>query len=405
MSLIMFGLPHTYANFIEDDKFSVNLRNFYFDRQFSDPAAKDMGSWSQGIMARYESGYTDTPIQVGVDASLKYALRLTDHNQERADTNLPFDKGRNEQYRDYGKYGLTLKLKYSNTELKVGELNPRTPVVFIDDSRQLPTSYAGVMLESSEITNLKVTAGRITHINARNDDRYEKLSLHGQANRLESDGLNLLGFDYTFSPQFQASYWFGQLEDIYQQNFVSATYKQNFDQVKFKLESNYFHNKEEGKKLYGKIDSQALGIMATVATDNHTFSAGVQKNFGDSIFPTLAGYPPQPFLQAWSNLPFYNPEELTWHANYIYDFKDVGIPGLKTRLSYHHGSGIKRPNLLDNKETEKIAGLIYTVPEGKLKGLGFEWRYTKADFKYGSLNNLGNDFKENRFITTYTFKF
>ncbi len=85
------GLSNSYANFIEDDQFSLNFRNFYFDRQFSDPNAKDIGSWSQSVMARYESGYTDTPIQVGVDASLKYALRLDDHNQQRADTNLPYD--------------------------------------------------------------------------------------------------------------------------------------------------------------------------------------------------------------------------------------------------------------------------------------------------------------------------
>jgi len=31
------GLSNSYANFIEDDKLSINLRNFYFDRQFSDP--------------------------------------------------------------------------------------------------------------------------------------------------------------------------------------------------------------------------------------------------------------------------------------------------------------------------------------------------------------------------------
>ncbi|TCM66609.1 outer membrane OprD family porin [Acinetobacter calcoaceticus] len=403
--LIMAGLPNVYANFVADSKSAINLRNFYFDRQFSMPQAKDTGSWSQGVMARYESGYTDTPLQVSVDASLKYALRLTDHNQQRADTNLPFDTEQNQQYRDYAKYGLTLKLKYNNTELKVGELNPRTPVVYIDESRQLPTSYAGIMLESSEITNLKVTAGRITHINSRNDNDYEKLSLHSTGPRLESDGLNLLGLDYTFTPNFKTSYWFGQLEDIYQQNYFSASYSHDFNDLKLKLDSNYFHNKEEGKKLYGKIDSQAVGLMATLSTKNHMLSTGVQKNIGDSIFPTLAGYPPQPYLQAWSNLPFNNPEEFIWHMTYSYDFKDLGLNGLKSRLSYHHGSGIQRKDLLDNKETEKIVGLLYVIPEGKLKGLGLEWRYTEADFKYGALNNPGNDFKENRFITTYTFNF
>ena len=399
------GLSNSYANFIEDDQFSLNFRNFYFDRQFSDPNAKDIGSWSQSVMARYESGYTDTPIQVGVDASLKYALRLDDHNQQRADTNLPYDLEKNELYRDYAKYGLTLKLKYKNTELKIGELNPKTPVVYIDDSRQLPTSYAGVLLESTEIPKLKITAGRITHINARNDDRYEKLSLYRAGPRYESNGLNLIGFDYSVLPNLKTSYWFGQLEDIYQQNYLGISYSKDINDLKFKLDSSYFYNKEDGKKLYGAIDSQAVGIMGTVSTQGHMFNLGLQKNMGDTIFPTLAGYPPQPYLQAWSNMPFIQPEELTWHSTYTYDFSHIGLNGLKSRLSYHHGDHIKRKGLRDNTETEKLIGLIYSVPEGKLKGLGFEWRYTQTEVKYGVEHQQGNDFKENRFITTYTFKF
>ena len=403
--VLLTGTSYVHADFFEDDKVSVNLRNFYFDRQFSDPEAQDIGSWSQGIMARYESGYTDTPVQVGLDASLKYALRLNDHNEERADTNLPYDQGKHELYRDYAKYGLTLKLKYKNTDLKIGELNPRTPIVYIDDSRQLPTSYTGIMIESSDIKDLKVSAGYINRINARNDNSYEKLSLYSPAPRHESDGLSFLGLDYSLSSNLKTSYWFGQLKDIYQQNYFSLSYGKNINDFKFKVDGNYFYNKEDGRELYGKIDSQAMGLMGSLAYKGHGLSVGVQKNKGDSIFPTLDGYPPQPYLNAWSNLPFIQPEELTWHFTYTYDFKNIGVDGLKSRVSYHHGSEIERKGLSDNKETEKILGLIYVVPEGKLKGLGFEWRYTETDVKYGTGYNPGNDFKENRFITTYTFNF
>lgn len=399
------GITKSYANFTEDDKFSVTLRNFYFDRQYSDPLAKDTGSWSQGVVAQYESGYTDTPVQVGLDASLKYAVRLNDQNQERADGNFPFDPVKNRQYRDYSKYGLTLKFKYHDTELKVGELNLKTPVAYIDDARQLPTSYAGVMLESKELKNLKISAGRVTRINARNDDNYQKLSLSTTGPRYESDGLNFIGFDYTSTPNFKTSYWFGQVEDIYQQNYFGMNYVKDFGTYKLKLDSSYFYNKEDGAALYGDIDSQSLGVMGTFINDQHNLNIGVQKNFGESIFPTLAGYPPQPYLQAWSNLPFVNPEEFVWYINYYYDFKSLGASGLKARLGYHHGDGIFRKGYLDNKETEKIAGLIYVVPEGKFKGLGLEWRYTETEVKYGVANLPGNDFKENRIITTYTFKF
>lgn len=402
---LILGTGSAFAGFIQDDRFSLNLRNFYFDRHFSDPKSKDVGSWSQGITARYESGYTDSIVQVGVDASVKYAFRLNHHNEERPDTNFPYDFEQNKLAKDYSKYGLTLKLKYKNTDLKIGELSPKTPVVYIDDARQLPTSYAGILLESSDVKDLKITAGRITRINARNDDHYEKLSLYTAGPRYESNGLNLIGLDYSILPNLKTSYWFGQLEDIYQQNYFGLSYNKDFSDFKIKLDSSYFYNRADGKELYGKIDSQAVGLMGSLFHGGHFFNLGIQKNMGESIFPTLAGYPPQPFLQAWSNVAFIQPEEFIWHFTYVYDFKDVGINGLKTRMSYHHGDHIKRVGLSNNKETEKIIGLVYSVPTGKLKGLGFEWRYTETDVKYGAGHNPGNGFKENRLITTYTINF
>lgn len=400
-----FISQNIYADFLKEDQLQIDLRNFYFDRNFSYPQSHDLGSWSQSINAYYQSGYTDTALQLGADISLRYAFRLNDKNENYSDTNFPYDTNKTKLKDSYGKYGATLKLKYQDTNLKVGELYPKNPIVFIDTSRQLPTSYMGVMLDSKEIKDLNISLGRITRINARNDDNYEKLSLLKSGPRYESDGLNFLGFDYNFNESLSGSYWFGQLEDIYQQNYLGLAYTKKFNQSKLKIETSYFYNEENGKNLYGEIDSQAIGLMGTYYKNNNQFSVGVQKNMGNDIFPTLAGYPPQPFLQAWSNLPFYNPEELTWHLNYIYDFKSIGFNGLKSRFSYHYGTDIKRPGLKDNKEEETILGLIYAVPEGKYKGLGLEWRYTQADTRYGSENNPGNNFKENRVITTYEFKF
>jgi hypothetical protein len=411
MSVLACSLVSTsnvFANFLEDSQSSIYLRNFYIDKDFEQPNAATIGSWSQGISYNFISGYTNTPIQVGVDASLKYALRLSDDHEHTADTNLPYNVADKNLERDYAKYGLSLKLKYHNTEVKIGELNPKTPVVYIDEARQLPTSYAGIMLESKDINRLKITAGRITRINARNDDSYEKLSLYNSTSpRFYSDGLNLLGLDYDISPHLKTSYWFGQLEDIYQQNYFGASYKNQINPtLNYKIDASYFYNNEDGTAQYGEFDSQAYGLMATLNSTNYSVALGLQKNKGTSIFPTLNGYPPQPFLPAWSNVAFIMPNEFTWFVNYAYDFSSLGFNGLKAKMSYHHGSDIERSNLKDNTETESIFSLLYTVPQGKLKGLGFEWRYTDTDTKYLSSSNAqGYGFKENRIITTYTFKF
>lgn len=399
-------MSSAYADFVQDSQTSINLRNFYMNRDFSDVPNKDIGSWSQAVSGRFESGYTDTPLQVGLDVGLQYALRLSDHNAERPDTILPYDTAQGKQERDYLKAGATLKLKYKESELKIGELYPRMPVAYIDESRQLVTTYAGAAFETKAIKDLKLSVGRITHINSREDDEFKKLSLFvGAGPRYESDGLNFVGLDYNFTPKVFGAYWFGQLEDIYQQNYVNAAYSTKVGQSKIKVDARYFHNKEDGDALYGKIDSQSYGLQTAIQNGAHTLVAGIQQNKGESIFPTLAGYAPQPFLQTWSTLGFIKPEEFTWHILYSHDFKEHGVPGLKMTLRYLNGSNIYRAGLKDNEESEANFILGYQVPEGRFKNLGFEWRHIRAESKYGAGYTPGADFVENRLITTYNYKF
>ncbi|WP_038345230.1 OprD family outer membrane porin [Acinetobacter sp. A47] len=400
-----FSSDVAFAGFFQDSQNSIYLRNFYIERDF-EGTNQDLGSWSQAMTGRFESGYTDTPIQVGLDVGFQYALRLNDRYDERLDTVFKYDQHERRQERDYLKSGATLKLKYHNTELKVGELFPKTPVLFIDDSRQLVTTYAGAMLQSKEIKNLTVSAGRFTHINARDDDEYRKFTLGNSTDPAKrSDGLNFLGLDYNFTPNLSGAYWFGQLEDIYQQHYVNAAYTEQVKNSKLKVDARYFNYKQDGDAYFGDIDSQSVGLQASVQNGAHTILTGIQKQMGEDNIPLLNGYVPQAYLQSWSALAFYKAKELTWHVLYSYDFKEQGIPGLKLTLRYLNGSEIYRKGFKDNKETEKNVILNYSIPEGKLKGLGFEWRHIRADIKYGAGNNPGTDFVENRIMTTYTHTF
>lgn len=403
----MLGAENVYADFIKDGSGSIYLRNFYIDRDYENPMTPDIGSWTQAATLRLESGYTDTPIKFGLDILGQYAVRVGDSHDNAPDSIIPFDYANGKQERSYGKAGATLKIKYNKSELKIGTLEPKLPVVFFDDSRQLTTVYSGALFQSKDIKDLTVTAGYINRINARNDDKYEKLSLFtGRPNNLhESDGLGFVGLDYNFTPAISGAYWYGQLQDIYQQHYANLAYTTKVAETKVRIDGRYFNNSEVGDALYGKIDNQSYGIMTTINTGNHTLATGVRKNDGKSTFPTLSGYAPQPFLHAWSLLGFVKPEELTWHILYSYDFKGLGVPGLSTTLRYLHGSDIYRAGLSDNTEIERSAALKYIVPEGKFKNLGLEWVHFNTDTKYGAGNAKGNSFKENRLIATYTYKF
>ena len=140
--------------------------------------------------------------------------------------------------------------------------------------------------------------------------------------------------------------------------------------------------------------------MTTLRKAGHAFGVGYQRMLGESAFPTLNGFVPQPYLVNWSAVAFIRPNESSWQARYDYDFVAMGIPGLNLTTRYLRGTGIDRVgDLSQTAENERDLFLSYVVQSGPLKGVAVEWRNIHAQFKHG------NDYDENRLITTYTWKF
>lgn len=407
----MFTSITAQADFLDDRQVSLGLRNFYIDRDFKqhDAPKSRIGSWTQGFDFRAISGYTEGTVQFGLDLSAQYAYRLDGGGGRGPDSIIPYDDSKGEQVRDYGRAALTAKMRYSKTELKIGEHRPMLPVAFYDDSRQLITTYHGFMLESREVDKLTFTAGRFTEISSRESSNREKMYLFNGPNiQRRSDGLNFAGATYAFSPAFSATYFYGQLEDIYQQQYLGATYNADLGNgFGLKTDLRYFDNREDGKALYGDIDNRSYGAMTTLRKGSHAIGVGYQRMLGDSTFPTLNGYAPQPYLVNWSTVAFVKPNESSWQLRYDLDFAGYGVPGLKLMTRYLRGTGIDRgSNDLDqNVESERNIVLGYVVQDGPLKGVGFEWRNIDVKTRYGNGAASGADYQENRLITSYTFKF
>uniref|UniRef100_UPI0013A6ED74 OprD family outer membrane porin n=1 Tax=Acinetobacter sp. MB5 TaxID=2069438 RepID=UPI0013A6ED74 len=132
-----------------EDEWTFTMKNAYINRDYENPALKDAGSWSQAESLFYKSKMRDTPLQIadkpitiGVDASVQYAVRLS-NDKHVADTVLPFNQQTQSQAADFLKHGVTLKLGYDKTLVKVGELWLDLPVTAVDASRQLLASYWG----------------------------------------------------------------------------------------------------------------------------------------------------------------------------------------------------------------------------------------------------------------------
>lgn len=405
------GTAATHADFIDDSNVQLKFKNFYLDREYNQDTAgavnKGYGNWTQAVTLDAKSGYQDigAGIQVGADLLAQYAVSLKANGN---DIHMPFDASEGKSERDNAKLGATLKVKVSETELKVGDLLPMSPVVFFDPSRQLLTTYSGAWLESKDLKNTKLTLAYIDGINARYDNQYQDLSLFPNNNftKTTNDGMYIAGIDYQFTPKFAGSYWYADVTNIYQQHYVAGAFKTNLSE-KTKLDAHirYFDNSESGDKLYGSIDSQAVSAGAKINNGMHTVQFGYQQMFGEhgkeaTMFPTLGGWVPQPYLDNWSVASFIRKDERSWSLGYTYNFKDVGISGLTATVRHFRGDnidfGAAKP---EGKENENNVIVNYVVPEGKLKGLGFNYMFIDTNY------NFGNDLQEHRIATTYSYKF
>lgn len=394
--------PGVRADFFTDSQMTLGLRNFYVDRDFKqhDAPFSRVGSWSQGFDLKYRSGYTDGLVQFGLEASSQFAYRLDGGGGRAPDSVLPYDQSTGKPVHDYGRSGVTGKVKISRTELRVGEHRPTLPVAYTDDSRQLMTTYEGATLESKEWDKVTLNAGRFWKIATRESTNREDIYLFGRSPAQHSDGLNFAGARYDFTPNLNGTYYFGQLEDIYQQHYLALAQTLDLGNgYSLKNDVRYYHNKEEGQQLAGRVDNQSLGLMTALRKGAHTFTVGYQRMYGDDAFPLLNGYVPQQYLVNWSVLGFYKAQERSWQARYDYDFAALGVPGLKFMTRYLRGTDIDRGgDLQDNTESERNVTLSYVVQSGALMGLGLEARRIETQARYGA------EFDENRLIATYTWK-
>lgn len=420
------GTTTTFANFIEDSQTQLKFKNFYLDRRYDSTPVKNFGSWSQAVTVDAKSGYAKLgSIQLGIDVLAQHAFRLDGHDRN-ADWVLPYNgtpgTGTGKQERQFGKIGATLKAKVNQTELRIGEILPVTPVIYFDPSRQLLTTYNGVWLESKDLKNSKLTLGYLDSINARYENQPMDFGLWPRA--LNNDGrikgMYVAGIDHQFNQHWSTSYFYSDIKDIYHQNFLGVDYKNNDEKLKIDSHLRFFNNAESGDALYGDIDNQALSFASTFVYGSHRIGLSYQQMFGDHgrdasaktgapLFPTLAGFVPQPYLDNWSVAGFIRKDEKSVGVTYSYDFTDLGIKGLTQTTKYWYGWGVdsayESNQALTGKGKEKEFNFMlnYVVPEGKLKGMGFQWLYIDVD--YQNITGQSSDLQEHRLATTYTYTF
>ncbi|MEA1604488.1 OprD family porin [Pseudomonas spirodelae] len=394
--------PAAHADFVADSKASLTTTNIYLNRDFREgqsPAQNKREEWGQALWLDVQSGYTEGTVGFGLDALGVVGLKLNSGGGTTGTDLLPVqdDGGTPDQF---GRLGLTAKIKVSNTELRYGSHIPELPVVKASDSRLLPQVFEGGLLTSSEFEGLTFTGGRLDKVIDRASTNSEELILNGKNKRfaagITADHLDLMGLDYQFAKGLTGRYYFADLDDIYRQHFFGLLASQPLGSGNLSADVRLMLSKDSGAANAGKVDNRAFNAMLSYAINGHKLGLGFQDMSGDTGYAYIDGS--DPFLVNFVQInDFANADERSWQARYDYDFGKVGVPGLSFMTRYIKGSDAQIAGSDDTGgEWERDIEVKYVVQSGPLKDVYVRLR--NASFK----SDFARDADENRVIVGYT---
>ena len=397
--------------FIEGATATLQARNYYFSRDFSDIVGPNQQSkaeeWAQGFILKVNSGYTPGTVGVGVDLLGQLGIKL-DSGGGRVNTGLLPTDSDGKAVDDYSRLGAALKVRWSQTELKVGELTPNLPVLTFSDIRLLPPTYQGASIVSREIAGLTLQGGQFRSgslLNAAGDDKMRaKLGhLPQLGGNAATDRFNYAGADYAFNDKrTSAGIWYAQLEDIYNQRFYSLKHSEPVGDWVLGANIGFYDSSEDGDHLLGDIDNQAAFSQLSARHGGHSFMVGYQAIFGDNAFPRVFNNV-TPLGNEVPTYEFAGADERSWQLRYDYDFAAMGVPGLIAGVRYISGDNVDVQatngggSNYEGKEWERDLDIGYTFQSGLLQGLNVRARNVVAR------SNYRTDIDENRLIFNYTW--
>lgn len=380
--------------FTDDAKVTVGLRNYYINRNFTNPAypQSQAEEWTQSLIIDARSGFTQGTVGFGVDVLGLGAIKLDGGRGSRGTQLLPVhDDGRPAD--SFGRLGVAGKARLSKTELKVGEWMPVLPILRSDDGRSLPQTFQGGQLTSAEITDLTLYGGQFRANSPRNDASMEDMSYKNGS----SDRFNFAGGEYSFNDKRTlVGAWYAQLEDVYNQQYYNLVHSEPVGDWVLGANLGYFNGEDDGSALAGALDNQTYSGLLSAKTGNHAFFIGLQEVSGDSGWMRVNGTSGGTLANDSFNNSYDNAGERSWQVRYDFNFAGVGVPGLILMNRYISGDNIEVGAINDGKEWGRESELAYTVQNGPLKNLNMKWRNSTLRRDFST-----SEFDENRIIINY----
>jgi hypothetical protein len=396
--------------FVEDAEGSVLFRTGYLTRDYkgTNPGT-DTSSFAQTAIVKLDSGFTQGTVGFGAgiigDASFKLGENghtgngmIPTHPQDNAD-------GTKDAYDHWARGGAYVKARVSNTTATYGTQVLDLPVLASNTARLVPEYFTGVLVESNEIENLNLVAGKFT------ENQY--------SNQINSDGNELdravvWGAKYKFNDALNASYYGVDVKDKLDRHYINANYSYALANgstlthdvsgyhTKFAKNAptysatgtianpNYGTDALDGSIAGTEKTNDIWAVSTTYNKDVHNVMLAYQQNFGDIGYDyggnadgVQSIYLPNSYLSD-----FVGNDEKSLGLQYNYSFKNHGLPGLNWTTAFVYGWDIDvRDQDKEGQEREFFNQVKYTVQSGFAKDTSLRLRhsYYRANDSYKSI--------------------
>lgn len=391
--------------FVEDAEGSVLFRTGYLNRDKKDGLTNDTSSAAQTAIFQLDSGFTQGVVGFGIGVVGDLSFKLGE-NKNAGNQMIPkHDDG--SAYDHWARGGANVKARISNTTVTYGTQVSELPVMASNTARLVPEYYTGVFIESNEIKNLNLVAGKFTK-NQWSDD-------------IKSDGQNLdraifWGAKYKFNDQVNASYYGVDVKDKLDRHYGNVNYSfPTANGATVTLDAMGYNTKwkvgaatTDPRSATEELTNSIWGVSASYNRDAHNLMLAYQDNAGNIGYDYAYNadglqsiYVPNSYLSD-----FNGNDEKSVGLQYNYNFKNHGLPGLNWTTAFVYGwdidvAEINNPaQIIDQAEEHEFFNQVkYTVQSGAFKDASLRLRhsYLRASDTY---NNASGNYVSNAIGST-----
>ncbi|WP_277962689.1 OprD family porin [Pseudomonas sp. RIT-To-2] len=314
---------------------SVLARNFflYNDNRASNAAKNYQKEWAQGFITTFESGFTPGTVGFGVDAHGFLGIKL-DSGKGHSGTGLLPQGSDGAAPDDFSDAGGVIKARLFKTKLKFGEMEVETPVFDTADKRLQPEYATGWLLESDDVPNVHLVAGRFTAFKNQ-DSSSSKGDFLGYGFSTDVGAISLAGVDVTSNPNVGGRFYASQLTDTWRQYYANL-YAQRWDTL---VDFNLYRTVDYGRAVAGVINNTAYSVSAKHTIGAQAFTLAAQQIHGDTPFDFVGGDSIY-LANSIKFADFNGAHERSYQARYDLNFASLGAPGLKFMSRYVTGRNI-----------------------------------------------------------------